>query len=217
MTIGINNIFIILWFVIMLGCGSVFFYWTFFTDFFISDIPIIGKFFVALLMMICFSLFIFLLIKFRILFIYRNKISFCYPFTLKYRVIDLDSIHEIEWKSTIIKATLYKQITIISKNGNQMSLSDLEFENFDTLVSKVPYSNTKEKLELEEYQAETQIDNLWIMIFSCVFIILIVLFLNLGKNIYHWVHLIFYGVGLLLIYASVKRIKKHEKFKKTRR
>ena len=217
MTIGINNIFIILWFMIMLGCGSVFFYWTFFTDFFISDIPIIGKFFVALLMMICFSLFIFLLIKFRILFIYRNKISFCYPFTLKYRVIDLDSIHKIEWKSTIIKATLYKQITIISKNGNQMSLSDLEFENFDTLVSKVPFSNTKEKLELEEYQAETQIDNLWIMIFSCVFIILIVLFLNLGKNIYHWVHLIFYGVGLLLIYASVKRIKKHEKFKKTRR
>ena len=122
MTIGINNIFIILWFMIMLGCGSVFYYWTFFTDFFISDFPIIGKFFVALLMMICFSLFIFLLIKFRILFIHRNKISFCYPFTLKYRVIDLDSIHKIEWKSTIIKATLYKQITIISKNGNQMSL-----------------------------------------------------------------------------------------------
>jgi hypothetical protein len=211
MKVGINNIFIILWFILILTCGSAFWYWAAFMDFFGSDIPILAKFFVGLLMLITLGVLIFMLIKFRILIIHRNKIRSYYPFLLKYNEVDISLIKQIQWTSTLLKVTLYKHVTLRTENGKSMSLSDFEFENFDMLISKIPNSDTIKKREFEKYQAENEMFNMWFMIVSVFCLLLIVLFLNFGKNIYHWIHLVFYFVGFILIFTSVRRIKKYNK------
>jgi len=212
MKIGINNIFTSFWLILMICCGITFYYWAFCMNFFASDVPILGKFFVGLLMLITFAVFVFFIIYFRILIIKNNEIISIYPFRLKFKKISVDNIKNILWDSIIIKASLYKKITISTSDGNSTYLSDLEFENFDSLISKIPNINTNKLKNFEKYQAENH-DPKFTLI--CIIILnLLILYLNLFADIFHWVHIVLYIVSLFLIIGTVRRIKKYNNIKK---
>lgn len=199
----------------MLSCGCAFYYWAICMSFFSSDVPIIGKFFVGLLMVITFLVLIFFVINFRILIIHKNEIISIYPFLFKCNKIEIENIKNVSWDSIMIRTNLYKKIIIKTSNGKSTSLSDLEFENFDTLISKIPNTDNKKSRNFDQYQAENhQLD------FNIVYLLIlngIVLYMNFAKNIFHWIHLVFYFVSILLILVSVRRIKKYNRINKNYR
>ena len=73
MKIGINNIFTSFWFFIMILCGGTLTYFAFDKNLFTGDLIFIGKFFVGLFILITIGIIFYLLYKFRILIIDKNK------------------------------------------------------------------------------------------------------------------------------------------------
>lgn len=196
----------------MISSGLVFYYWALFLSFFTSDVPILGKFFVGLLMLITVSVFIFFIIYFRFLFIRNNKIFSIYPFRLKYNIIEINKIKKVSWDSIVISAKLYKKVSISTSDGKSTYLSDLEFENLDSLIADIPNINSVKVEELNKYQAKNH-DPKFTLICLIVFN-LIIIYLNFFAYIYHWIHLVFYFVSFLLIIATVRRIRKYNNINK---
>ena len=133
MTIGIYNILTTLWFILMLGSGSILTYMTW-DKIVSSDIIFIAKFLVVLVYILTLGTIIFLLIKLRLLFVTKDKLTSLYLFRLKKTTIFKDEITTSKWATWEIKAHKFVSLTITDKSKNQVSLSDFEFENFDSIA-----------------------------------------------------------------------------------
>jgi len=209
--IGLNNIFTILWFLIMLGCGGTLSYMTISKHLFSGDLIFIAKFFVGLLIIITIGVLGFLLVKFRILLITKQKMIVLNPFILRLKTTDLKNINKYKWTNWDIKATVFRTIEIKLNNGDKIKISDFEFENFDYLVTKLPgKTDSKEKSEVDLKQAKANLSNMAFNIWIFLGLIGLIAFLNITEKGFHWIHLIIYSISSIMIYASQKRRKKYK-------
>jgi hypothetical protein len=215
--IGINNIFTTLWFLLMLGCGGALSYVSISNRLFNEDLIFVAKFFVGLIILITIGVAGFFLIKFRLILITKQKLIALKPFVFGLDRIDLNSIKSYKWTSWELKATVFRSVEIKTKKGYKIELSDFEFENFDNLLRKLPgETDTKEKSEVDYRQAKANLSLMTFMILIDLGLIGLIAFMNISGKGYHWIHLIFYSITLLLIYASQKRRKKYRAIIKNR-
>jgi len=178
---------------------------------FSGDLIFIAKFFVGLLIIITIGVLGFLLVKFRILLITKQKMIVLNPFILRLKTTDLKNINKYKWTNWDIKATVFRTIEIKLNNGDKIKISDFEFENFDYLVTKLPgKTDSKEKSEVDLKQAKANLSNMAFNIWIFLGLIGLIAFLNITEKGFHWIHLIIYSISSIMIYASQKRRKKYK-------
>lgn len=213
MKIGIYNILTTLWFILMLSCGIILTYMTW-DKIFSSDIIFITKFFVVLVYMLTLGTIIFLLIKLRLLFVTKNKLTSLYLFRLKKTTILKDEITTSKWTTWDIKAHKFITLTITDKRKNQVSLSDFEFENIDSIASSIIGDNYLDN-SIFHFKAQAKQNNsltYFVAIITTTLLIFSIVKLDLNKsfNATHALSIF----SILTILATVRRIIKYRHIEK---
>lgn len=213
MKIGMYNILTTLWFILMLSCGIILTYMTW-NKILSPDIIFIAKFFVAIVYILTLGTIIFLLIKLRILFVTKDKLTSLYLFRLKKTTIFKDEVTSSKWTSWDIKAHKFITLTITDKNKNQISLSDFEFENLDSIASLIIGDNYLDK-SIFHFKAQAKQNNsltYFIAIMTTSLLIFSIVKLDLNKS-FNTTHAVFI-FSILTILATVKRIIKYRQIEK---
>lgn len=207
MKIGIYNILTTLWFILMLSCGIILTYMTW-------DKIFIAKFFVVLVYTLTLGTIIFLVIKLRLLFITKDKLTSLYLFRLKKTTILKDEITTSKWTTWDVKEHKFITLTITDKNKNQISLSDFEFENLDSIASSIIGDNYFDK-SISHFKAQAKQNNsltYFIAIITTTLLIFSIVKLDLNKS-FNATHAVFI-FSILTILATVKRIIKYRHIEK---
>jgi hypothetical protein len=213
MTIGLNNFLTTLWFILMLSSGSILTYTTW-DKIFHSDIIFIAKFFIVIIYILALGTMIFLLIKFRILFVTKDKLTSLYIFRLKKTTILIDEIATSKWTTWDIKAHKFISLTITDKRKNQLSLSDFEFENFDNIVASIlgDKNLNKSLTHYKEQAKQNKSLTYFLAITSTALLIFCFRKLEMGDG-FNWTHAICF-VTIVTILATIKRIIKYRQIEK---
>jgi hypothetical protein len=214
MTIGIYNILTTLWFILMLSCGSILTYMTW-DKIFSSDIIFIAKFFVVLIYILSLGAIVFLLLKLRLLFVTKGKLTSLYLFRFKKTTIHIDEITTSKWNTWDIKAHKFITLTITDKSKNQVSISDFEFENFERIASSILGDSYLDKsIIYYKVQSKQNISfTKFIAILTGIFSILIIVKSAIDKDINYTNCLIFLGTFVAFL-ATIKRINKYRHIEK---
>ncbi len=174
MRIGIHNIFSVVLSLIFISSGGVIFYFTFIEETkLISDL---GLFFLGFVCLISFGYCIFILTKFRFLIVTDNGLFCFHPFLLRKKQLKWIDLEKTEW-STFYWKGIFRKV-LLKTAYTEISLTDLEFENFDTLTNKIP-NGKKLRKEIDREQAQTE------------------------KSMMTWYNYFFSIVGLVLLYQLV--------------
>ena len=209
MRIGIYNIFTTFWFFIMLLCSGLLAYQSFSKELYMSDVNMIAKIVIVIITLIFFCILIYLLYKFRILITYKNLIISVNPFLLKIVKIDILEIKSVKWTNfTAFKSTTYKMVEIKDINS-KIEITDLEFENFETLVQNIEKDKVR-KLKIDIEQAKS---NNWNEIFNTFllsgFLIFLIIITILNKA--HFLLISFILINIVLLCGTLKRLSNYRK------
>jgi hypothetical protein len=214
--IGIYNISTTLWFVITLTCGGLMTYFAIDSNLFSGNLIFIAKFFIGFIIgfIILFAtgVLIFLLLKFRILFIRKNKLYSIRPFIFKLQKIDLTSKLKIKWDTwQLARSPTYRTVRIVDQEHNMTKLSDAEFENFDAIINLIDKSENNDKRTNVEYlQAKENICFMYLDIACYVVLFVVIVWLNF-YGIFHWIHVVVYFILLLLFFSAVTKRKRYKR------
>lgn len=204
MKIGINNIFTSLWFLVMFLCGGTLTYFALDKKIFTGDLIFIGKFFVGLIVLITIGLFFYFIYKFRILIVANNKIISLYPFWFKKEKIDLNKIKKLKLENFFaFKGTVYRRIKINDSNG-MLEISDLEFENFERLISELKVDQSKKK-KIDFEQANSNLSNINFNVYILLAFLIFLVFNTIWNSEFHFIIISFFFCIVVLLYASIKR------------
>lgn len=213
MRIGYNNILTTLWFILMLSCGGILTYMTL-DKIFYSEIFFVAKFFVVLAYTLTLGTLVFLLLKFRLLFVTKDKLTSLYLFRLKKTTIHIDGITSVKWTTWDIKAHKFISLTITDKIKNQISISDFEFENFDSIVASILGDTNLEK-SLTHYKEQAKQNKsltYFLAITSAALLIFCLGKLEMGNG-FNGTHAICFFT-MVTILATIKRIVKYRQIEK---
>lgn len=200
----------------MLGCGGGLSYISIDKHLFTGDLIFIGKFFMGLLMLITIGFAGFFLFKFRLLLIKKDKLISFNPFILRYRQFDIHDLKGIKWSTWELKATVFRTLEANNRDGEKLTISDFEFENFNRLISMIPKADShKKKVEVDFKQAKSNLSFMTFTIWINLGLVGLIAFMNISGKGYHWIHIIFYSVIAILIYASQKRRIRYKRIIKT--
>ena len=103
-----------------------------------------------------------------------------------------------------------------SKNGNEISFSDFEFENFNSLANNIAI-NTRYKIPDEIYIAQAKMNrtfNYFILLISSAFLAFLGYRAHLKKSEIDRVIVVFSCFSILFIYASLRRALTYTKWLK---
>jgi hypothetical protein len=204
MKIGTYNIFTSFWFLILFLCGGMLTYISINRNVFGSDLIFIAKFFVALFALISIGILFFFLYKFRILIVDKNKIISIYPFLFKKEIINLAQIKKLKLESfSAFKGTVYRKIKISDLSGT-MEISDLEFENFDKLISGLKL-NQHRKTEIDLEQATSNLSNVNFNVYLLAGFLIFLVFNIIWNSGFHFIVIAFFICNVILLYAAFKR------------
>ena len=208
MKIGIYNIFTTFWFLIMLLCSGTLTYFTFYKNLYSGDAILIVKIVIAIISLIFICVLFYLLYKFRILIVYKNRFISIHPFILKVIAIDISHTKNVKWKNfSAFKGTIYRNVEL-KQEKNKIDISDLEFENFENLVRSLNRSLNKDKITIEQAKSNNSMMIFNIFILSGFLVFLVVN--TTWKNI-HNAELIFFLTNIILLFVSIKRVYNYRK------
>lgn len=170
----------------------------------------IAKFFVGLIILITIGFLVYFLYKFRILIIDSDKIISIHPFWFKKQRIDITKIKQLELENFFaFRETVYRKIEITDING-KLEINDLEFENFEKLISELNFDRNKNK-EIDLTQAKSNLSNLNFNVYLLSgFLIFLVLNSIWNSGLHPMILAFFICIGILL-YASIKRKTKYKR------
>lgn len=180
-------------------------------DLFTGDSIFVVKFFLGLLMLITIGVVVFFILKFRILIIIKNRLIIFNPFIFRYKRIEIDKIQKINWSIWEIRAIKYRTLEITNKKTEKLSITDFEFENFDNLIKKIPnFESSLKKSKIDYDQAKSNISLMtFVIVINIVFTSLIA-YMNISGKGFHWIHILFYSIVFLLLYAAQRRRKRYK-------
>ncbi|MDK2772383.1 MAG: hypothetical protein KYX68_09185 [Flavobacterium sp.] len=119
----------------------------------------------------------------------------------------------MNWKNfTAFRGTIYRKV-IINQNKSTIEFSDLEFENFESLVKNINVQlEKKEKIAIEQ-----ALSNNLMMIINVIILSVFLIFLLISTN---WkdidiAQIIFLSINFILLFASIKRVLNYRKIIKT--
>jgi hypothetical protein len=210
MRIGLNNIFTICWFILMLGCGGTLTYVSFDRQLFTSDMIIIVKLFLGLMVLLTIAVGLFLLLKFRILIVTGRGITSIRPFVLSINHFTWDKIKRVKWGKWELKATVFKSIEIESTDKKIIKFSDFEFENFNNLIEQIPGQSSEKKKSVYLEQAKSNLVFTTFLIGIFGLFMLFILWMNIFKHDFHVIHLIVYGTLAALTLSAILRRRQYK-------
>ena len=198
----------------MIFCGGALGYFAIKNNAFSSDLIFIGKFFIGLIILFSTGILFYLLYKFRLLVIYNKSIISIYPFLLKKEKIDLNSLEKHKYENFIgFNVTTYRRVILTDPNTN-ISFTDMEFENFETLTNGILNSkNKRNKVDLKQAASNISNMNFNVYLLSGMFIFMI--WIVIWNSRFHPVILTFFGCNGILLYSCIKRKLKYKKIIKT--
>ena len=190
--ININTLLVVL---IILICSSILSYISIFDGLLFSDLILIAKFFLVVIIMINIFLMGFIIYKFRLITITNRKIFIVYPFRFLIIKSNLEDIRNIKWSNYIdAKAIYYRKLSFKTVNNKTITLCDKEFENLDFMAKSINTNiidNRKiHKLNLERATSNksTQLLNVFFAIFlTCVIIYVSIKMTNWNSTKLFWV------------------------------
>lgn len=213
MKIGINNIFTSFWFSLILICGGTLTYFSFDRNLFTSDLIFIAKFFIVLIILITIGILFYFVYKFRILIIDNKKIISVHPFWFKQEKIDLTKIKKLKLENFFaFRGTVYRKIKITDSNRT-MEITDLEFENFEKLTSKLRVDEKKKK-EIDLEQAKSNFSNINFNVYVLTGLLIFLVLNTVWNSKFYLITIVFFFYTGLLLYASVKRRIEYKQIKK---
>jgi hypothetical protein len=164
------------------------------------------------------TLLTFLFIKLKVVYIKDNKIQAFYPFRLKIKSIQLSQIKKMNWRLLgNYKTGDYRMLELTDFNGKTLLISDLEFQNFDSLEAEIlnktnckPNLNNRNRLKLDQAKSN--------LIFNPILLILMIIISYKEVNKYldgddfHTNNIIILSicllVGLRLVFQAIEYIKR---------
>jgi len=194
---NINTLLIIL--ATLIG-SSVVSYISIFEGLLVSDLILIAKVFLLLIILINVFLIVFIIYKFRLIIITIHEIYIIYPFRFFIITSKLEKIRNIKWSSFIDqKGIYYRQITFKTGNDKSISLSDKEFENLDSLVNAIT-SKMMENKKIDKLNVDRAKSNKSMQLFNLLFSIFL-----FCSTIYIFVKMINWNSTKLIIvgFASI--------------
>ncbi|MBS9774479.1 MAG: hypothetical protein KGV59_04900 [Tenacibaculum sp.] len=209
--IGVNNIFTTLMFLFNTLLGGYLFYFSFIEDDKIRDIPTLMYPFIIIACLFSLGVCIGVFFKYKIVMITDERISCFYPFILKKKQLKWKNLEETKWYTFYFGKTCYRRVDLKSENM-VISLTDLEFENFNSLTNKIPKgTDLRKKIDIEQAKFEKPVITWFILILLCVG-----LFFSY-QSIYSGNFLLFGFIVLftvLLLYLLIKRRTRYSKILK---
>jgi cell division septal protein FtsQ len=111
MKFGINNIFTTFWFFAMLLSSGTLTYFSIVANVFSSDLFFVGKCIMGFIILLFTGIVLYVLYKFRIVFIDDTSITSIHPFLVRKQKIDLSKIKKIEINNFYaFQAAMYKNV-----------------------------------------------------------------------------------------------------------
>ncbi|UGS24876.1 hypothetical protein [Flavobacterium channae] len=208
MKIGLYNIFTTFWFlIILLGSGTLT-YLSFSKNLYSGDAILTVKIVIAVISLIFICILFYLLYKFRILIINKNLFISIHPFIFKINKIDISKTKSLKWKNfSAFKGTIYRSVEL-RQGKYKIEVSDLEFENFDHLVSSFNGQLNKNKATIEQAKSNYSMMIFNLIILSCFFVFLLI---NTTFKDINIAEVIFFFINLILLFATIKRILNYRK------
>ncbi len=200
--IGISNIITFLMFLFITFLGCVLFYFTFIESDTISNFPILMYPFIGISFLVPLIVWLVVIFKFKIVIITDKGISCFYPFILKKKQLKWKNLKEIEWSIFSFGKSYYRAVNLKSIDV-EIVLTDLEFENFNSLTDKIPNGiDLRKEIDVEQAKIEKTPTIIFIVLISCLGLWI------LYQNICHKYYLFSVFIGLLtvlLVYLLNKR------------
>lgn len=213
MKVGIYNIFVGLWYLLLLICTTILFGLLFKKDSFneisfIIIIPIIS----GIAALFFWGYFFY---KFEILILTNSKIISYKPFLLKRNSIKYNEIKNIEWNSwKNPKMGDFIFSTIKTSDKNQIIISQAQFENFEEIMNYV-YSKKNNLIPRKgkELYIEEAKQQKWTNIFAIIISISLLLFFLLtvikkSKSV-SYIHYVITALFLLILFGLFRRYFKY--------
>ncbi len=211
MKIGINNIFSVVLSLIFISSGGVVFYFTFIEN--TNSISDLGLFFLVFVCLISFGYCIFILTKFRFLTVTDEGLFCFYPFLLRTKQLKWIDLEKTEWTIFYWKGIFRK--VLLKTAYTEISLTDLEFENFETLTNKIPNGERlRKEIDREQAQTEKSMMTWYNYFFSIVGLVLLYQLVITNGFLFFGIALC---VDILLLCTSIKRRMQYIKILKKRK
>ena len=215
MKVGINNIYTSFWFLLMLLSSGTLSYIAFEQKLFSNDNELVIKIFLGFMVLLFFATSFYLLYKFRIIVIRRNvmlSINFFKLSRVSTNFSDVNSVRLENWTSQ--KGTVYRKLLIFNETS-QISFTDMEFENFNTLVDVIPQAKKKQR-SINFKQAKANLSSERINFYIFLVLLLLFLIIKTYKDVYHYVFYVLMFCLVVLLYASYKRLANYKKLLKSK-
>ncbi len=138
MKIGVNNIYTSFVCLLLLTCGGWIIYFSITDNVFHRPFNLI-YIFLGISILFTIIVFVGVLYNFRCLAISNSGIVCVYPFLLRKKEIQWRDLVKTDWE--VDYNFLYKNMVrkvVLRSNDTTISFSDLEFENFNTLIKQIP-------------------------------------------------------------------------------
>ena len=149
---------------------------------------------------------IFMAVKWKWVIINKESIMVVYPLKFQSFKIELSEIKTLKWRlwSTYRNPLFYRMLDLGTKNGQQLTISDLEFQNFDSLESLILNSvnfkpNLKTRNQNRYVQAKSNIIFSIIILVIAVFIIITSYSKMIENNFSTKIPIAFFILGCLVL------------------
>jgi len=149
---------------------------------------------------------IFMAVKWKWVIINKESIMVVYPLKFQSFKIELSEIKTLKWRlwSKFRVPLIYRKLDLGTKNGQQLTITDLEFQNFDSLESLILNSvnfkpNLKTRNQNRYVQAKSNIIFSIIILVVAVFIIITSYSFMIENNFSTKIPIAFFILGCLVL------------------
>jgi hypothetical protein len=211
---NVNAFFIV---IIILICSSILSYISIFNGLLFSDLILVAKFFLVIIILVNIFMIGFVIYKFRVITIYSNEIRIIYPFRFLIIESRIDKLKGIKWSNYIdTKAVYYRKLSFKTENNKTITICDKEFENLDFLAKSLNFdveNKNLKKLNIERAKANKS--NQFINVVFAIFLSCSLIYIAANMETWNYIKTIFYSItSIIVVFFLIFNIKKYLIYKK---
>ncbi len=208
--IGVYNIFTAFWCILVMGCGCTLTYVAFVKSLFSSDMMIIVKLFLGLMIIITFAVMAVICYKLQMVIVTGSEIIAIKPFLLSVKRLPFNKINQVKWRLWEVKAVFFKTMEVHSVDQTTIAISDFEFGNFEAIIKKIPRQSSDKKLRIYREQAEMNLSMIYFIMGISGLFILFIVWIAISKG-FNLILLIVLGSAVLLMWGGYVRLKRYQR------
>ena len=212
--INVNTFFVV---IIILVCTSFLSYNSIFDGLFFSDLILVAKFFLVIIILINIFTIGFVIYKFRVIIIYSNQMLIVYPLRFLTIKSSIDKLKGLKWGNYIdTKAIYYRKLTFKTENNKTITFCDKEFENLDFLAKSLRFDLENKNLKrLTIERAKANKSNQFSNVLVATFLTCSMIYAAVNMETWNDVKIIFFSIiSIIVIPFLIFNIKKYFMYNK---